>query len=84
MPTRSTPGQVGQLGQTGQGVKGGAGGQGGAGQGIEEEKQADGEEEKGHLNAAEHFEQHPSIYLQLHAFTFDSLTLGCFHTVSSS
>ena len=72
MPTRSTLGQVGQLRQTGQGVKGETGGQGGVGQGIDEEKQEDGEEEKDHLSAAEHFDQHPSISLQLHAFTFYS------------
>ena len=72
MPTRSTLGQVGQLRQTGQRVKGGTGGQGGVGQGIDEEKQEDGEEEKDHLSAAEHFDQHPSISPQLHAFTFYS------------
>ena len=72
MPTRSTLGQVGQLRQAGQGVKGGTGGQGGAGQGIDEEKQDDGEEEQDHLSAAEHFDQNPSTFVQLHAFTFYS------------
>ena len=56
MPTRSALGQLGQLRQTGQGVEGGTGGHGGVGQGIDEEEQDDGEEEKDHLSAAEHFD----------------------------
>ena len=76
MPTRSALGQGGQLRQTGQGVKGGTGGQGGGGQGIEEEKQGDGEEEEGHLSTAEHFEQQLSISFQLHPFTFHSPQAG--------
>ena len=73
----STLGQVGQLGEAVEGIKGGAGGGGGlghvdvsAGQDIEEEEQADGEEEKDHLSAAEHFHQNLALNISSPAACF--------------